>query len=217
MNNISQDKEKLFKLLEELEKDYQAGNISDNEYDFLSKKYGDRLSEINAIDKIRAMQGKKVVEKPVIYSSKKQMAEKSREEDEELVDKYVVKTEKEKKESKSSNKRIFAVISIVCLIIAFATGIGFGIFNFDFPPTDQTNVVVTVNETAFPDAKSNDTNKTDKKNTTDNNKSSNTKPSSNTNTNTNKDSNSNTKTDSGKTDSDTKSNSKSNPKSKPNR
>jgi len=198
LNNISQDKEKLLKLLEELEKDYQTENISDSEYKSLSKEYKDKLSDITAVDRIRAMQGKKVVEKPVIISSKKQMAEKSKEKDEELVDKYVVKTEKEKKELKASNRRIFAVISIVCLFIAFTAGIGFGIFNFDFQLTDSTNIVVTVNETAFPVVTLNDTNKTSQKDTSTINKNSNTKPNSNSNSNsnsnnkTNRESNSNT-------------------------
>jgi len=192
LNNISQDKEKLLKLLKELEDDYHTGNISDNKYKYLSKQYEDRLSDITAVDRIRAMQGKKVVEKPVMSSSKRQMAEKSKEEDEKLVDKYVVKTEKEKKESRTFNKRIFAVISIVCLFIAFTAGIGFGIFNFDFQPTDPTIVAVTVNETAFPAVTSNDNNKTSQRNTTDINGSSNTNPNSNPNNNTNRNPNSNT-------------------------
>ena len=161
MNNISQDKEKLLKLLEELEEEYQAGNISDDKYNYLSKQYEDRLSDIVAVDKIRAMQGKKIVEKPVIYS-KKLTDEKSKEEDEELIDKYVIDTKKEEKELKAFNKRIIAVIAIVCLAVAFIAGIGFGIFNFDFPSTQNT--VVTVNETAFPIVKSNGTNKTNQTN-----------------------------------------------------
>ena len=166
MNTISQDKEKLLKLLQELEEEYQAENISDDEYNYLSKEYNDRLSNITAVDRIRSMQGKKVVEKPVIYSSKK--VEKSKKEDEKLVDKYVVKTEKEKRELKAPSKKVLVTIAIMCLAAAFITGIGFGIFNFDFQPPNQTIAVVTVNESTFPIVKSNDTNKTNKNNITTN-------------------------------------------------
>jgi hypothetical protein len=214
LNNISQDKEKLLKLLEELEEEFQAGNISDSKYKYLSNEYEDRLSDMTAVDRIRAMQGKKMVEKPAISPSKKQLAEKSKKEDEKLTDKYVVKTEKERKESKTFNRRIFATIAIACLILAFTAGIGFGIFNFDFQPTNPVNAVVTVNETAFPVVTSNDTNKTDQKNTTtinsgNSNVKSNSSSNTNTNKNSNKNSNKNDKKDSDKVDS-SKSNSNNN-------
>lgn len=214
MDNISQDEEKLLKLLEELEEEYHAGNISDDKYKYLSKQYGDRLSDIDAVARIRAMQGKKVVEKQVIYSSKKEIAEKSKEEDEELIDKYVVKTEEEARESKAYNKRIFALISIVCLIAAFSAGIGFGIFNFDFQFTDS--VVVTVNESAFPIINSNSTNKTSHNNTNDNGNSTN-KSNSNPKKNNNikKNPNKNTKPDSNKQNSNKQNSNKQNSKNKP--
>ena len=216
MNIISQDKEKLLQLLERLEEDYQAGEISDDKYKYLSEQYESRLSDITAVDRIRSMQGKKVVRKTAVYSSKKQIADKDKdkEEDEKLVDKYVVKTEKEKKELKASNKGIFALLAIAFLIAAFITGIGFGIFNFDFQPNNSADAV-TVNETAFPVVTSNDTNKTDQKNTTIiNTGNSNKKPDSNSNTNTKKDSDGNTKKNPTRSDSNTKPNSNTKPKTK---
>ncbi|MDR2967274.1 MAG: hypothetical protein LBU74_04945 [Methanobacteriaceae archaeon] len=206
MNNINQEKEKLLKLLQELEKEYLAENISEEEYNSLSKEYQDKLSNITAVDRIRAMQGKKTVSR-----SKKQIAEKNKVEDEKLVDKYIVKTEKEKKESSTNRKRIYAAIAIFCIFTAFIAGIGFGIFNFDFQSSNPVNAVVTVNESAFPVVTSNNTNntnKTEQKNTTINNsENTNTKPKPNinTNTNTNKDSNKNNK-DPSKTNSRTKPN-----------
>jgi len=204
LNNINPDKEELLKLLQELEEKYNAGTISNKEYDYLSKEYKDKLSNMTAIDRIRAMQGKEVVEKPVMTPSKKKIIEKSIEEDEKLVDKFVVKTEEEKKESKTSKKRIFAAIAIICLVAAFITGIGFGIFNFDFHSLNPVNTVVTVNESAFPDVTSNSTNNTNgtnstnntnrtESNTTTNNNSqnSNNNPNSRPNTNTNKSTESN--------------------------
>lgn len=221
MNNISQDKEKLLKLLEKVEEDYQAGNISGDKYKQLSREYEDKLSNMTAVNRIRAMQGKKVVEKPAIYNSKKQLAAKNKEESEKLVDKYVVKSKKEKKESKPPNRGVFGIIAIVCLIAAFTAGIGFGIFNIDFQPANTVNAAVTINETAFPVVTStNDTNKTGQKNTTIiNSGNSNSKPNSNSNlnsntkvnTNKNKDPNTNIKKNPVKTDTTTKPNSNSNP------
>lgn len=219
MNNISQDKDKLLKLLEGLEEDYQAGNISNSKYKYLSKQYEDRLSDITAVNRIRAMQGKEIVKKPAISSSRKQIAEESKKEDEKLVDKYVVKTENEKKESKASSRGIFAIIAIVFLAAAFMAGIGFGMFGFDFQTTTPANAAVTINETAFPVVTSNDTNKTGQKNKTIiNSGNSNTKSDSNsnsnikTNTNTKKDSNTNTKKDPNKSNPVNKPSSNSNTK-----
>ena len=213
MNNISQDKEKLLKLLQELKKEYRAGNISDDEYKYLSREYEDNLSNISAVDRIRSMQGKEVVEKPVIYSSKKaEKSKKSKEEDEKLVDKYVVKTEKEKRESRRPSGKVFVAIAIACLAVAFITGIGFGIFNFDFQLSNPTNAMVTVNESAFLDIvvnNTNNTNRTSKNNaTTNSSENSNTRPNSrsnntNTNTNTNPNRDSNTRPSSNRTNPNT--------------
>ena len=167
MNNISQDKEKLLKLLQDLEEDYLAEKISDEEYENLSNEYKDKLSNITAVDRIRAMQGKKVVEKPIFSFAKKQKAEKSKIEDEKLVDQYVVKTKKEKKkEPKPPRKGIFAAIAIICLAAAFITGIGFGIFNFDFQSPEPGNSVVTLDENALPEVTTNNTNQTNQTNQT---------------------------------------------------
>ncbi|MCL2157103.1 MAG: hypothetical protein FWH54_03675 [Methanobrevibacter sp.] len=136
------------------------------------------------------MQGKKVVEKPNVSFAKKQKAEKSLREDEKLVDKYVVKTEKEKKESKPRKKGIFAAIAIICLAAAFITGIGFGIFNFDFQSPGSGNSIVTLNESAFPDVMLNNTNNTDQGNNS-TNSSGNTNNDSNSNSNSNSNNNNN--------------------------
>ncbi len=167
MYNISQDEKKLLKILEELEEDYQAGNISDEKYKYLSKQYNDRLSNITAVDRIRAMQGKKAVKKTPSKFSQRSMAERSKKEDEQLVDKYVVKSEEEKKKSKASNKKVYIGVAIVCIFVAFIAGIGFGIFNFDFQSTSPANAAVTINETAFPTITSDLTNKTTSQKNTD--------------------------------------------------
>lgn len=172
MNIIKEDKKKLLKILEELEEEYMAGNISDEKYKFLSKEYNDKLSNISAVDKIRSMQGKGMAEKPLSNFSKKSMAERSKKEDEQLVDKYVTNSSKEKQKSTGSNKGMYVGIAIVCICVAFVAGIGFGIFNLDSSST-PISASVTINETAFPDVISNITkNKTNIDSNSNNNRNS---------------------------------------------
>lgn len=162
-DNINQDKQKLLKIMQELEKDYKMGKISEDKYKYLSKEYKSRLANLNASTRIRHMQGKE--SKPPSPTVQRSMAEASRREDRALVNKYIVKTEKERKEEMkaarvASNKGIFAIIAVVFLISAFLVGISFGLFAGP-QNTAQTTGPVFVSDSAFPQTLTNSSNADD--------------------------------------------------------
>jgi len=105
------------------------------------------------------MQGKGTVEKEVPINME-EVLERSRKEDEELVEKYVIQPDVKK--NKVSKKGVYITLAIILLGIAFASGIWFGVFNFQSSSQDT----VAINETAFPVIDTNDTNKTNSTNST---------------------------------------------------
>jgi hypothetical protein len=167
VDNISQDKQKLLKVMQELEKDYQAGNISEDKYQYLSDRYSNKLANLNATNRIRSMQGRDSSGKPSSPSVQRSMAEANRREDQDLVNKYVVKQKNEKSIKKGpevSNKGKYAIISVVFLIIAFLGGISFGLFSD--PQTALPTASVMIDDTSFPGFLENATNITINNSTT---------------------------------------------------
>ncbi|MDR0900269.1 MAG: hypothetical protein LBM26_01275 [Methanobrevibacter sp.] len=141
--------------MKELEKDYQEGHISKEKYQYLHKEYQSRLATINATDKVRTMQSRKKPINSKTKTSHRNMADSSKIKDKDLVDKYVVNAGKNQKQDINiSNKGKYAIIAVVFLIMAFMGGISFGLFN-DFQATSPANVVVTINDSAFPEVESN--------------------------------------------------------------
>ena len=55
---MNPDREKLMQILKNLERDYEAGLISEEKYIFLSDQYRHKIETIEVSDRIRAMQGK---------------------------------------------------------------------------------------------------------------------------------------------------------------
>ena len=58
---MSDDRDKLLKIMSSLEKDYRSGKISAEKYSYFRSKYEDKLNTIDAqaaTRKIRSMQGK---------------------------------------------------------------------------------------------------------------------------------------------------------------
>ena len=139
--------------MKELKADHQAGKISDEKYKQLSRQYMLKLKNIDASSRIRTMQGRpNSSNQPRNYRPDRRAAELSRREDEKLVQKYVVnprKPESKKPKSKRSNNGKYAIIAAIFLILAFTTGIGFGMFNFDFQSAN-TNSSIIVADSAFP-------------------------------------------------------------------
>lgn len=90
---------------------------------------------------------------------KESMAEASKKEDQDLINKYVVKSKEDKNIKESvpvSNKGKYAILAVVCLIGAFLVGISFGLFTT--PQTAIPAASVIVDDTAFPDFLANATN-----------------------------------------------------------
>lgn len=159
MGNINQDKQKLLLIMQELKKDYEAGNISEDKYKYLSNEYSNRIANLDATNRIRSMQGRKSDEKLKSHSVQRSMAEASKKEDQDLINKYVVKSKEDKNIKENvpvSNKGKYAILAVVCLIGAFLVGISFGLFTT--PQTAIPAASVMVDDTAFPDFLANATN-----------------------------------------------------------
>ena len=54
---MSQDKQKLMQILNNLEKDYEEGLISEEKFIYLSNQYKHKIETIDVSNRIRAMQG----------------------------------------------------------------------------------------------------------------------------------------------------------------
>src|SRR5574344_1920532 len=146
---MNQDKEKLLMILNNIEKDYRSGNISQEKYDYLSEQYNRKLEAISVSERIRTMQGRPNDDSST--NSLQESIDKDNEEDQELIEKFIVKTNKPKKKSKPLGNGAIIAIATLCLIVAFGTGIGFGVFNFDF----NGNAVsmfgqASISDSAFP-------------------------------------------------------------------
>ena len=97
---------------------------------FMSNQYKHKIETIDVSNRIRAMQGRKGSDESSRYARDRNRARRSREEDENLVRKYIQNPESytfskpEKKEEKSSPW--YSVLAIVFLLVAFGVGITFG-------------------------------------------------------------------------------------------
>ena len=160
---MSQDKQKLMQILNNLEKDYEDGLISEEKYIYLSNQYKHKIETIDVSNRIRAMQGRKGSDESSRYARDRNRARRSREEDENLVRKYIQNPESytfskpEKKEEKTSPW--YSVLAIVFLLVAFGVGITFGIstFGIDGNIPDIIGGTATINDTAFPQVVKNKT------------------------------------------------------------
>ncbi|MDL2246014.1 endoglucanase [Methanobrevibacter sp. OttesenSCG-928-K11] len=149
---MSQDKQKLIRVMNNLKADYKAGKISEEKFRYYYTNYENKLREMNAASNIKGMQGKKPRSNNPNFSTREN-DHKNRLENEKLVKKYIVDPKKnagEKKINSSSNKGVYSIILVFAFIIAFSAGIGFGIFNFDFSNMSLSNAVATVEDTSFP-------------------------------------------------------------------
>ncbi|RBQ22265.1 hypothetical protein ALNOE001_19890 [Candidatus Methanobinarius endosymbioticus] len=161
MDTISQDKQKLLEIIQELKKDYQAGNISEDKYRYLSKVYSNRLANLDATNKIRNIQGRKNGKRPPSKPVQRSMTKASRKEGQDLVDKYVVRPKEEKlvkKNPEVSNKEKYAILAVICLIGAFLVGMSFGLFSG--PQNAVPATAVMIDDTSFPDFLANASNVT---------------------------------------------------------
>ena len=158
---MNQDKKKLMQILDNLERDYNDGLISEEKYIYLSNQYKHKIDTIGASNRIRTMQGKKKVAPPSSSRYADDNYQKSRDEDERLVEKFIHNPESynvnsKKRQAKSSGTSPwYIVLAVFFLLIAFAAGISFGIFSgtFDNDVGDMITAGATINDTAFPEVK----------------------------------------------------------------
>ena len=156
---MNQDRKKLMQILRNLERDYEAGLISEEKYLYLSDQYRHKIKTIEVSDRIRAMQGKE--ETPSSLNSNDDISDRYREEKEQLVRKYIhnPETYSVSNEPKESTKTSpwYIVLAVVFLLIAFGAGITFGMssIGLDGDVTHMLAGGATINDTAFPEVKVN--------------------------------------------------------------
>ena len=152
---MSDDRDKLLKIMSSLEKDYRSGKISAEKYSYFRSKYEDKLNTIDAqaaTRKIRSMQGKPADNTRKRKRSKKPTGNKKKEE-QDLVQKYIINPKKGDKQVEPKvpmDSGTFKLVAILVLAIGFTVGAGFGVFNFDFGAFTNTNASAIVTDTAFP-------------------------------------------------------------------
>ncbi len=150
------DREKLLRIMDSLEKDYRSGKLSADKYSYFRSKYEDKLNSIDAREatkRIRSMQGK-----PSNNQRKRRKPTNKRKEEQDLVEKYIINPKKgdakyNKPEKSSMDGGTFKLILVLVLVVAFTAGIAYGVFSFDFDSVSNTDSVAIVQDTAFPEIK----------------------------------------------------------------
>ena len=164
---MTNDKEKLLKVMRSLDADYAHGKISEEKYRYFRSKYEDKLNTLDARDatnRIRSMQGKpsgkrKTNPKPPKLNKKKK-------EEPDLVQKYIINPKKGDKDFNKEKKPpmdngTFKLIAVLVLVIGFTAGIGYGVLTFDFGNISVTDAQAIVEDTAFPEVEEVKVNDTD--------------------------------------------------------
>lgn len=154
---MSDDREKLIRVMENLESDYRSGKISAEKYSYFRSKYEDKLNSIDARDatrRIRSMQGKSSGDTGKKRQRKPTKNKKKEEQD--LVQKYIINPKKSdakynKKKKPAMDSGTFKLLLVLILVVGFTAGIAYGIFNLDFGSLSQGETVAVVDDTAFPE------------------------------------------------------------------
>ncbi len=167
---MSDDKEKLLRVMRSLDEDYRHGKISEDKYRYFRSKYEDKLNTLDARDatnRIRSMQGKpsdKNISQPPRLNKKK-------DNEQDLVQKYIINPKKGDKDLNKEKKApmetsTFNLVLVLVLVIGFTAGIGFGVFTFDFGSISVSDTQAIVEDTAFPEVQNISVNNTNNTNNT---------------------------------------------------
>lgn len=154
MIKIDLNRKRLNKELEELETDYNNGNISKKEYFSRKRDIGQEFETLQAAEHVRRMQGRMGSEKSLDYWSDQEEAEKKladEAEKEEMLKKYITNPDSIK--GKDVPRREWfgkgAKIGLVAFIlVAFVVGTSLGSM-FISKPSETPSVSMVVNESAF--------------------------------------------------------------------
>jgi hypothetical protein len=143
MIKISMEKDKITKSLNELEREFQSGNIPKNHYKFQKRQLTEKLETLAVAERVMRLQGKKTVESPVEASDGT--------ENDELFKKYITSPGLKEKNLESKKKGISHnnMIAAALLIAAFMVGIGFGVYTLNIPE-EVSSVSLFTNDSAFP-------------------------------------------------------------------
>ncbi len=172
MIKIDLNRKRLNKELEELETDYNNGNISKKEYFSRKRDIGQEFETLQAAEHVRRMQGRMGSEKSLDYWSDQEEEQKKiadEAEKEEMLKKYITNPDSIK--GKEVPRREWfgkkAKISLVAFIlIAFVVGTSLGSM-FISKPSETPSVSMVVNASAFlPTPVNNTTTSTTKTNIT---------------------------------------------------
>ena len=170
MIEISFEKKRIIKSLQELEKQYNKGNIPKSHYISQKRQLSEQLETLEVANRVRKLQGKETTEVPEDKGTETE----ENTENEELFTKYITpsglkeKNIKPKGKPKNSimGKSPTTIIAAAVLVVAFFVGIGFGLYALNLP-SQLTSASLYTNNTAFPPyVFNNTTNSTNSTNTT---------------------------------------------------
>lgn len=156
---MSDDREKLLKIMSSLEADYRSGKISADKYSYFRSKYEDKLNTIDAqaaTKRIRSMQGKSSSNNTKKKKRSRRPTKNKKKQEQDLVQKYIINPKKgdaryNKSKKSSMDSGTFKLLLLLIVVIAFTAGVGYGIFSFDFGSVPDSGSVATVQDTAFPE------------------------------------------------------------------
>lgn len=151
MIDIKSEKDKVIRSLQELEFEFAQGNISKKAYGSQKRELQSKLETFEVADRVKRLQGKGEVEKPLEYWTEKKEAEEAKRAKEELMKKFITTsspTYPTAKTEKGSISRRKAVLTALLALI-FISGIGFGIFLMKVP-SESSAVTMNVDQSAFP-------------------------------------------------------------------
>lgn len=170
MIEISIERSKIKRSLEELENEFKNGNIPQNHYEFQKRQLTEKLETLSVAERVRKLQGKETTEAPAESNDES--------ENKELFKKYITSSGLKEKNIESDKKiSSNTMIGTALLIVAFVIGAGFGIYILNIPE-EVSSVSLFTNDSAFPPyVLNNTTNTTNMTNATNSTKSLNaTKP-----------------------------------------
>lgn len=142
MVEISVERDKIIKSLDELENEFKKGKVPGSHYEFQKRQLTGRLETLAVAERVMKLQGKKTAEVPAETPDES--------ENDELFKKYITSPGLKEKNIES-NKGISqnTMIATAVLIVAFVVGIGFGIYTLSIPE-EVSSVSLYTNDSAFP-------------------------------------------------------------------
>ena len=120
---MSDDREKLIRVMDNLESDYRSGKISAEKYSYFRSKYEDKLNSIDARDatrRIRSMQGKS--SRDTTKKRQRKPTKNKKKEEQDLVQKYIINPKKSdanynKKKKSAMDSGTFKLLLLLILVI----------------------------------------------------------------------------------------------------